>query len=335
MAIAHWARVVIAAAVMTTTLAGCGVTSNRYSGSSNDADEPVSGVRLMVPTAPGGGYDVTARTAAKAMEDAKIATNVEVFNLAGAGGTVGLQRLVNEKGTADLAMMMGLSVVGAVHANKSAATLTETTPLSRMIEEAGAVFVPKDSPYRTLEALMHAWQADPGKVIVGGGAPKGGTDQLLTMQLAEAVGIDPKVVNYVSYDGGGELLPALLGNKVSFGVSSYVEFLDQIRAGQLRVLAVTTDQRVPVLPEVPTAQEQGVNLEFTNWRGFVAPPGISNSDRARLLGALDRLHRSDQWKQAIERNGWTDAYLAGDEFAMFLTEQDQRVAAVLSKLGPS
>ncbi len=204
-----------------------------------------------------------------------------------------------------------------------------------MIEEGGAVFVSKDSPYQTLEALVQAWKADPGKVTVGGGSVKGGPDHLLTMQLAEAVGIDPKVVNYLSYDSGGELLPALLGNKVVFGASGYAEFLDQVQAGQLRVLAVTTDQRVPVLPDAPTAQEQGVNLEFTNWRGLVAPPGISDSDRDRLLGALDRLHRSDQWKQAIERNGWTDAYLAGDEFATFLKEQDQRVAGVLSKLGLS
>ncbi len=335
MTIANWARAVAAAAVMATVLAGCGITSNQRGGSSNDADGTINGLRLMVPTGPGGGYDVTARTAAKAMEDAKIATNVQVFNLTGAGGTVGLQRLVNERGTADLAMMMGLSVVGAVYANKSEATLTGTTPLARMIEEAGAVFVSKDSPYQTLEALVQAWKADPRKVIVGGGSSKGGTDYLLTMQLAEAVGIDPTVVNYLPYDSGGELLPALLGNKVVFGASCYVEFLDQIRAGQLRVLAVTTDQRVPVLPEVPTAQEQGVNLGFTNWRGFVAPPGISDADRDELLGALNRLHRSDQWQRAIERNGWTDAYLAGDEFATFLKEQDQRVAGVLSKLGLS
>lgn len=101
---------------------------------------------------------------------------------------------------------------------------------------------------------------------------------------------------------------------------------------------MTADQRVPVLPDAPTAKEQSVDLEFTNWRGFVAPPGISDTDRDEVLGALDRLdrlHRSDQWKRAIERNGWTDAYLAGDEFATFLTEQDQRVAGVLSKLGPS
>lgn len=335
MAIKNWARAMTAAAVIATALAGCGVTSNQRGGSSNDVDGPISGVRLMVPNTPGGGYDVTARTAAKAMEDAKIATNIEVFNLAGAGGTVGLQRLVNEKGTADLAMMMGLGVVGAVYTNKSEATLTETTPLARMIEEAGAVFVSKDSPYQTLDQLVQAWKADPGKVTVGGGSSKGGPDHLLTMQLAEAVGIDPKVVNYLPYDGGGELLPALLGNKVSLGASGYTEFLDQVRAGQLRVLAVTTDKRVPALPDAPTAQEQGVNLEFTNWRGFIAPPGISDADRDTLLGALDRLHRSDQWKQAIERNGWTDAYLAGDEFATFLKEQDQRVAGVLSKLGLS
>lgn len=331
----NWVRAVTVAAVTTMVLAGCGVTGTQRSGFSNDADGPISGVRLMVPTAPGGGYDVTARTVAKAMEDAKIATDIEVFNLPGAGGTVGLQRLVNEKGTADLTMMMGLSVAGAVYANKSKATFAGTTPLARMIEDSGAVFVPKDSPYHSLEALLQAWKADPGKVIVGGGSPQGGTDHLLTMQLAQAIGIDPKVVNYVSYDGGGELLPALLGNKVSFGASSYVEFLDQIRAGQLRALTVTAGKRVPVLPHTPTTQEQGVKLEFTNWRGFVAPPGISNADRDRLLGALDRLHQSNQWKQTIERNGWTDAYLAGDGFATFLKEQDQRVAGVLSQLGPS
>lgn len=326
MAIKNWARAVAATVVMATALAGCGVTGNPRGDS----------LRLMVPTAPGGGYDVTARTAAKAVEDSKIATNVQVFNLAGAGGTVGLQRLVNEEGTAGLLMMMmGLGVVGAVYANKSEATLAETTPLARMIEESGAVFVSKDSPYQTLDQLVQAWKANPGKVIVGGGSSIGGPDHLLTMQLAEAVGIDPTVVNYLPYDSGGELLPALLGNKVVFGASGYTEFLDQIRAGQLRVLAVTSEKRVLILPDALTANEQGVNLEFTNWRGFVAPPGISNSDRTTLLGVLDRLHRSDQWKQAIERNGWTDAYLAGDGFATFLTEQDQRVADMLSKLGPS
>jgi putative tricarboxylic transport membrane protein len=325
MAIKNWARAVAATVVMATALAGCGVTGNPRGDS----------LRLMVPT--GSRWRLRRHRANRRQGGGRLKDRDQrpVFNLAGAGGTVGLQRLVNEKGTAGLLMMMGLGVVGAVYANKSEATLAETTPLARMIEESGAVFVSKDSPYQTLDQLVQAWKADPGKVIVGGGSSIGGPDHLLTMQLAEAVGIDPTVVNYLPYDSGGELLPALLGNKVVFGASGYTEFLDQIRAGQLRVLAVTSEKRVLVLPDALTANEQGVNLEFTNWRGFVAPPRISNSDRATLLGVLDRLHRSDQWKQAIERNGWTDAYLAGDGFATFLTEQDQRVADMLSKLGPS
>lgn len=320
-------------------LAGCGATAKdsgtAASGSAANANaEVLNGVRVMVPNTAGGGYDTTARTAVKAMQDAGIAKGVEVFNLPGAGGTVGLARVVNEKGNGDLAMMMGLGVVGSVYTNKSPNSLSDTTPLARLIEEAGAVVVSKDSPYRTLADLVTAWKANPAKVTVGGGSSPGGPDHLLPMQLAQTVGVDPKKVNYIAYDGGGELLPALLGNKVAFGASGYSEFLDQITAGQLRVLAVTGDERVPTI-EAPTLREQGVDLTFTNWRGFVAPPGIDAAAKARLLGALDRMHASPEWKQALERNSWTDAYLSGDEFGAFLTEQDQRVSGILTTLGLS
>jgi putative tricarboxylic transport membrane protein len=330
----RWARVAAALAVVALATAGCGTTGKGDKGAA-DSGKPVTGLRLMVPNAPGSGYDVTGRTAAKAMEDANIARNIEVFNLAGAGGTVGLQRLVNEKGNGDLMMMMGLGVVGAEYTNKSKANLADTTPLARMIEEAGAIFVPKDSPYKTLGDLITAWKADPGKVTVGGGSSPGGPDHLLPMQLAQAVGIDPKKVNYVAYDGGGELLPAVLGGKVAFAASGYGEFLDQVKAGQLRVLAVTGEQRVKVLPDTRTLKEEGIDLVFTNWRGIVAPPGVSDADKQKLIGALDRLHGSEQWTKALETRAWTDAYLSGDKFATFLTEQDRRVADVLTKLGLS
>ncbi len=331
----RWARLVAAAAVAVVAASACGTTGKDKGSTGGDSNQTVTGLRVMVPTAAGGGYDVTARTAAKAMEDAKIARNVEVFNLTGAGGTVALQRLVNEKGNGDLAMMMGLGVVGSVYTNKSKATLAQTTPLARMIEEAGTIFVSKDSPYKTFDDLVKAWKADPGKVTVGGGSSPGGPDHLLPMQLAQAVGIDPKKVNYIGYDGGGELLPAILGNKVAFGASGYTEFIDQVKAGQLRALAVTSQKRVDVLGDTKTTKEQGVDLVFTNWRGFVAAPGISDADRKKLQGVLDRLHESEQWKEAVKKNGWTDAYLAGDQFSTFLKAQDQQVGDVLSKLGLS
>ncbi len=290
------------------------------------------GLRFLVPNSPGGGYDITARTAAKAMEDAGITGAVEVFNLPGAGGTVGLGRTVNESGNDRLVMSMGLGVVGSVYTNDSPSTLTDTTPIARLTQETEIVVVGKDSPLRTFDDLVAAWKADPGAVPVGGGSSPGGPDHLAPMLMAEGIGIDPRAVNYVSYDGGGELLAAVLGGKVAFGVSGLSEYADQIEAGELRVLAVTAAQRVPGV-DAPTLKEAGVNVEFANWRGVVAPPGLSDEGRAELVAAFTALRESPEWHEALERNGWQDAFLPGDEFAAFLHSENDRVAGVLRNLG--
>jgi putative tricarboxylic transport membrane protein len=290
------------------------------------------GLRFLVPNAPGGGYDITARTAAKAMEDAKLTGAVEVFNLPGAGGTVGLGRTVNESGNDRLVMSMGLGVVGAVYTNSSPAKLTDVTPIARLTQETEIVVVGKDSPLRTFDDLVATWTANPGAVPVGGGSSPGGPDHLAPMLMAEGIGIDPRTVNYISYDGGGELLAAVLGGKVAFGVSGLGEYADQIEAGELRVLAVTAPQRVPGV-DAPTLKESGVDVEFTNWRGIVAPPGLDEAGRAELVAAFTALRESPEWKEALERNGWQDAFLPGDEFRAFLHSENDRVAGVLRNLG--
>ena len=316
-------------------LSACGATAAKdSSGSTSAADaKPASGLQLMVPNAPGGGYDTTARVAAKVMETEKITDSVQVFNLPGAGGTVGLQRTVNEKENGKLALQMGLGVVGAAYTQKSKATLNDTTPIAKLIEEAGAIVVPKDSPYKDINQLVEAWKADPKKLAVGGGSSPGGPDHLLPMRLAKAVGIDPKDVSYVSYDGGGELLPALLGNKIAFGASGFGEFLDQVEAGDVRVLAVTSEEPVDALKEVPTLKSSGIDMVFTNWRGVVAPPGISEEDKQVWINAYTKMHDSQAWKDEMAKRGWTDAFATGDEFGTFLKEQDTEVAAILEQLG--
>ncbi|MEO7267912.1 MAG: tripartite tricarboxylate transporter substrate-binding protein [Knoellia sp.] len=320
------------------SLSACGATADKPSdsaaGSSATADaKPATGLQLMVPNAPGGGYDTTARTAAQVLEAGKITNQIQVFNLPGAGGTVGLQRIVNEKGNGKLAMQMGLGVVGAAYTQKSKATLAETTPIAKLIEEAGAIVVPKDSPYKDINSLVAAWKADPKKFAVGGGSSPGGPDHLLPMQLAKAVGIDPKTVNFVTYDGGGELLPALLGNKIAFGASGFGEFLDQVEAGAVRVLAVTSAEPIPALKDAPTLKSAGIDLVFTNWRGIVAPPGISAEDKKVWVDALTKMHDTQGWKDELAKRGWTDAFQTGDEFGTFLKEQDTSVADILKQLG--
>ncbi|WP_320777475.1 tripartite tricarboxylate transporter substrate binding protein [Streptomyces sp. CRN 30] len=301
-------------------------------GSGTETGTQIPGLRFMVPNTPGGGYDITARTAAKNAEDAGLTHDIEVFNLPGAGGTVGLTRLVSEHGNGKLAMSMGLGVVGAARSNDAPTTLAETTPIARLTEEQDVVVVSKDSPYKTIDQLVDAWKDAPGKLPVGGGSAPGGPDHLAPMLMAEAAGIAPRQVNYVPFDGGGELLASILGDKVAFGVSGVGEYLDQIRAGELRLLAVTGPERVPGL-DAPTLEESGYDVDFTNWRGVVAPPGLSDAEREKLTRLFEELHASEEWQESLEKNGWDDAFLTGEEFGDFLTAQDERVVSVLKELG--
>lgn len=324
---ARLAAILLTTALTALAATGCGATDS--GGGSSGA---LTGVRIMVPNTPGGGYDVTARTAAKAMEEAKLARNVEVFNLPGAGGTVGLGRLVGEKGNGKLAMQMGLGVVGAVYTNKAPSTLQDTTPIAKLIEEPDIVVVSKDSPYRSIQDLITAWKANPGAVPVGGGSAPGGPDHLAPMLIAQAIGLEPKRVNYVPFDGGGELLASVLGDKVAFGMAGVSEYADQIKAGEVRALAVTSAERLSGV-DAPTLRESGVDMEFTNWRGVVAPPGLSDADTTAMIELFSKLHDSSQWRDAMATNGWRDAFQTGEAFGEFLRQENDRVGRVLGELG--
>jgi putative tricarboxylic transport membrane protein len=314
-------------------LTGCGTTAEGGSAAGGDtAEGPVTGLRVMVPNSPGSGYDTTARAWAQVAEEEKLADTIEVFNLEGAGGTVGLQRLVNETGNADMLMQMGLGVVGAQYSNQSEATLDQTTPIARLIEEAEAIVVPADSPFQTIDDLVAAWQADPGNTPVGGASNPGGPDHLTPMLLAQEVGVTPTSVNYVAYDGGGELLAGILGGDVAFAATGIGEVTEPAASGDVRILAVTSAEPVEGV-DAPTLTESGVDLTFTNWRGIVAPPGISAEEAQRHVDLITGVHDSEAWKQVLEDQGWTDAFLAGDEFGSFLDEESQRVQGVLSELG--
>ncbi|MCV7376224.1 tripartite tricarboxylate transporter substrate binding protein [Mycolicibacterium arabiense] len=308
-----------------TALTGCGVTRG-------DDPSGLHRLRMMVPNSPGGGYDLTARTAVKIMEDRDITGRVEVFNVIGAGGTVAMARLMNERGNDDLMMTMGLGVVGATYTNGSKIKASDATAIAKLIEDPGAIFVPADSPFKTVQDFVTAWKADPAKVTIGGGSSPGGPDHLFPMELAKAVGVDPKSVNFITYDGGGDLLTALLGNKITIGTSSPGELIDQIEAGQLRVLAVSSDERVEGV-DAPTLVESGIDLTFANWRGVLAPPEISDSAKQAMVEVLEEMHATQEWTDALVKNGWTDAFVTGEQFEQFLVDQDNRVSSTLTELG--
>ncbi|HEY0891009.1 MAG TPA: tripartite tricarboxylate transporter substrate-binding protein [Nocardioides sp.] len=313
------------ATTLAAVLCGCGVTRGD---DSRDLD-------MWIPNSPGGGYDQTGRAAVGVLErDDITGGDIQVTNILGAGGSVAMSRLMGEEGNENLLMTLGLGVVGSTYSFGVDARPHDATPIAQLIEEQEGVLVPGDSPYRTIEDLVAAWQADPSSIVVGGGSSPGGPDHLFPMQLAKAVGINPREVTYVAYDGGGPLTSALLGHKIQVGFSGLAEFEGQIEAGELRALAVSGEERVdsPAIADVPTLTESGIDFVFTNWRGVVAPPGISEERRAELIDYLARMHDSSEWRQALADNGWADAFATGDEFERFLVEQDERVATTLKEL---
>ncbi len=231
------ATVVALVLALAATLGACGVTRG--------GDDPDNRrLRMMIPNSPGGGYDLTGRAAAQVMEEDDLTGRFEITNVIGASGTVAMQRLLNERGADDLVMLMGLGVVGATYTNDSAARVSKATPIARLVEEQEGLLVPADSPFETVDDLVTAWKKDPRSVTVGGGSSPGGPDHLFPMQLAQTLGIDPKDVNYIAYDGGGPLTTALLGEKIQVGTSGLGEFQGQIDDGSLRVLAVSGDERL-------------------------------------------------------------------------------------------
>jgi putative tricarboxylic transport membrane protein len=152
------------------------------------------------------------------------------------------------------------------------------------------------------------------------------------MLLAQEVGVTPTDVNYVAYDGGGELLAGILGDDVKFAATGIGEVAESAAAGDVRILAVTTDEPVEGV-DAPTLKDEGVDLTFTNWRGIVAAPDISDEDRQRFVDAVTKMHDSDAWQQVLEDQGWTDSFVTGDEFTDFLGSESDRVEGVLSELG--
>jgi putative tricarboxylic transport membrane protein len=289
-------------------------------------------LKIIAPAAPGGGWDQTARSMQQALMTSGIAKSVQVTNVPGAGGTVGLAQFVNgAKGDGNQLMVNGFVMMGAILTNNAPVTLDQVTPIARLSAEAEAIVVPANSPIKSVKDLAAAVKTDPAKVTWAGGSA-GGVDHIAVALFAKAAGADPTKINYIPFSGGGEALAAILGGKVTAGISGFGEFESQVKAGKLRVIAVTSPQRLLGV-DAPTLKEEGIDLEITNWRSVVAAPGITPDQRKTLLDTVDKMVKSKEWVEILKQKGWDDAYLAGDQFGAFLKQEQSRVTDVLKSVG--
>lgn len=287
---------------------------------------------LIAPANPGGGWDQTARLMQTVLQDEDLATRVQVQNVPGAGGTIGLAQFVTtESGQADTVLGAGQTLQGAIITNKAAVTLEQVTPLARTVGEYEIIVAPLNSPIETLDDLVAALKEDPASVSWGGGSV-GSTDHIVAGLLMKAIGADVTKLNYIAHSGGGEALSSIMGGHVTVGVSGYGEFGPQVNAGKLRAIAVSSEERLPGV-DVPTLREQGVDVAFANWRGVFAAPNVPEDEMAELSAAFEAMAKSQAWQDAIAERQWTDLYQPAEEFAAFLAEDRALMEGILTDLG--
>ena len=287
---------------------------------------------IIAPANTGGGWDQTARTMQDVLQKEGISRSVQVQNVPGAGGTIGLAQFAEQhKGDPNALIIGGYVMVGAVLTNNSPVSLADVTPIARLTGEYEAVVVPAASPHQTMADLVAALKADPGAVSWAGGSA-GGTDHIAVGLIAQAAGVDPTKINYIAYSGGGEALAAILGNQVTAGVSSLGEFQSQIEAGTMRLLAVSAPERIEGV-DAPTLKEAGLDVELQNWRMVAAAPGITAEQKAAITADIEKMAKSAGWQEQLAAKGWSDTWMAGADFDAQLAKDTAATEQVLKSIG--
>jgi putative tricarboxylic transport membrane protein len=291
----------------------------------------IGGLEIIAPAGPGGGYDQLARATQEVLQEKQLAADVQVQNIPGAGGTIGLAQFVTKRTRNPGLMVAGLGMVGAIHINKSPVSLDQVTPLARLTGEYQPLVVAADSPIETLDDLIAKFKADPGSVSWGGFA-LGSPDHLLCASVVKAVGGDVTRMNYIVAGAGGEMLAQVMGGHITVATGGLNEMAQQLQSGTLRALGISSPERLPGV-DIPTFKEQGVDVELVNWRGLMAPGTIRANDKEELDAAVGEMARSAEWQAILEERGWVDMYQPSEQFATFLAEEQTRIAGILKDLG--
>ncbi|TDN93250.1 tripartite tricarboxylate transporter substrate-binding protein [Microbacterium sp. BK668] len=297
--------------------------------SAASSQEISASMTIIAPAAAGGGWDGVAREMQQAQKANGLVNNVQVVNMPGAGGTIALGNVSVLNGQANNLLVGGTGLLAATVQFDSAATLGDVTPLAVLVEEYDVIVVPADSPYETLDDLVAAWRDDPRALPWTGG---GSFDQLVVTDLALAAGIDPAETTYISSDGGGEAIQALLNGTARAAAGGYPDNFDQIEAGRLRALAFVAHEPVAGI-DIPTAAEQGYDVTLTNWRMVAAPADLEEGaveDLTQLV--LDTLD-TPQWRDAIDRYHWTERVITGDDLTAFLADEEARIRTLYEEMG--
>lgn len=287
-------------------------------------------IHFLIPGGRGGGWDTTARETGQALVKTGLVKQVTFENLSGAGGGRALMSLI-EGSHEETLMVQSTPLILRNLTGTIRQSFRDITPVSLLIAEYQVLAVPADSPYTSVNALLNAIEEDPIKNGILGGSPKGSLDHVTTALMLKEAGIPIDEARYLPNDGGGDALKRLYGKVGVALVTGYGEVAKEYEAGKLRLLGITSEQRLPDL-NVPTMKEQGLDMVFINWRGFFAKPDLPKDRYLAYRNMLVTLTTTKAWQEIREKYGWDHFVKTDQALLQFLENQEREMKEVLSTL---
>jgi putative tricarboxylic transport membrane protein len=319
MTVSRRPRAVRTGLAVTAVVALAAACSSAKGSESSDGSFKPSKVTMIVAASPGGGSDLMGRTVASGLEQVGESVNVTVENHPGGSTAVGYSHLLKQKGKPDFLVAAETTLSALPLATKTPYTWNDFTPIAQIAEDALIVAVKADSPYQTLADLA---EATAKKKLSAGIVAAVGPDAVLLDLLSRA---QDAVYEPVVFESAGESNTALLAGNIDFLINNPGESKAYVESKDMRFLAVFTEERLTdeLLADVPTAQEQDVDVTFGQWRGVLAPGGIDDAAAEYWRDAISKWAETDSYKDYIKKNDLLPVLRAGDEFASYLTDYEK------------
>jgi putative tricarboxylic transport membrane protein len=293
-------------------------------------------VECIAPAGAGGGWDFTCRQIAPILVDLGIVPgSIQTQNLTGGGGGIAFASVVaNQRGNANLIVAASTATTSRIASGEFAGfSADDVRWVAALGADYGVLAVAPDSAYQTIEDVINAWRVSPRLVSVVGGSAVGGWDHLKVLLLADAAGIPVRPIRYTTFESGGAAVIEVVAGRADVFTGDISEVLPQVEAGNLRVLVSLSDERLALLPDVPTARELGYDVVGPNWRGFYLPPGVSDEVFDFWTEAFRTLSASPQWEALRIQNGIEDFRRFGAEMEAFAKGQVEDVIELLTAIG--
>ena len=291
----------------------------------------------IAPANPGGGWDFTCRQIGKILYDIKaVDAPVQVTNMAGAGGGLAFSTVVNERND-DPDLIVAASSATTTRLAQNAfggATADQVRFVGAIGADPGVIVVAADSPFKSLKDMVEAIKADPSSVAFAGGSAAGGFDHMKPLQILKAAGFDDiRAIKYIGVDGGADAITQTVGGFTQAMTGDMSEIVGFLKSGEVRALAVLTEERVPGFEDIPTAKEQGYDVVAVNWRGLYVPKGISDERFKEWADKLQKVADSAEWKEAMAANGLAPFTKVGDDFQNWIDKVVADTVALSKEIG--